>query len=61
MKIPQSFLKLFIFIFSLCCYGQENHLSGKIYDQENQILPYVNVYLKKRKLEIFPMMMEFTK
>ena len=50
MKIPQSFLKLFIFIFSLCCYGQENHLSGKIYDQENQILPYVNVYFKNTQI-----------
>ncbi len=50
MKIPQSFLKLFIFIFSLCSYGQKNHLSGKIYDQENQILPYVNVYFENTQI-----------
>lgn len=50
MKISQSFLKLFIFIFSLCSYGQKNHLSGKIYDQENQILPYVNVYFENTQI-----------
>ena len=50
MKIPQSFLKLFIFIFSLCSYGQKNHLSGIIYDQENQILPYVNVYFENTQI-----------
>lgn len=50
MKIPQSFLKLFIFIFSLSSYGQKNHLSGKIYDQENQILPYVNVYFENTQI-----------
>lgn len=50
MKIPQSFLKLFIFIFSLSSYGQKNHLSGIIYDQENQILPYVNVYFENTQI-----------
>ncbi len=50
MKISQSFLKLFIFIFSLCSYGQKNHLSGIIYDQENQILPYVNVYFENTQI-----------
>lgn len=50
MKISQSFLKLFIFIFSLSSYGQKNHLSGKIYDQENQILPYVNVYFENTQI-----------
>lgn len=50
MKIPQSFLKLFIFIFSLSSYGQKNHLTGIIYDQENQILPYVNVYFENTQI-----------
>lgn len=50
LKIPQSFLKLFIFIFSLSSYGQKNHLSGIIYDQENQILPYVNVYFENTQI-----------
>ena len=50
MKISQSFLKLFIFIFSLSSYGQKNHLSGIIYDQENQILPYVNVYFENTQI-----------
>ena len=46
MKISMSFLKLLIFTFSLYSYAQKNHLSGNIYDQENQILPYVNVYFE---------------
>ena len=50
MKISLSFLKFLIFIFSLCSYAQKNHLSGKIYDQKNQILPYVNVYFKNTQM-----------
>ena len=50
MKISMSFLKLLIFVFSVSSYAQMNHLSGKIYDQENQILPYVNVYLENTQM-----------
>ncbi len=40
-------LKLFIFLFTICYTLSAQHkISGQILDEENQPLPYVNIYLK---------------
>lgn len=40
-------LKLFIFLFSICCTLNAQHkISGQILDESNQPLPYVNIYIK---------------
>ena len=40
-------LKLFVFLFTICCALNAQHkISGQILDEDDQPLPYVNIYLK---------------
>jgi hypothetical protein len=40
-------LKLFVFLFTICCALNAQHkISGQILDEDNEPLPYVNIYLK---------------